>query len=45
MVYPSHYAAGYSGISVPDAEPYKLILKEMQYSADKLDMPFVETLI
>lgn len=37
MVYPSHYAAGYSGISVPDAEPYKLILKEMQYSADKLE--------
>ncbi|MGN0505321.1 MAG: putative glycoside hydrolase [Lachnospiraceae bacterium] len=36
MVYPSHYAKGSFGIDVPDAEPYKFLLKQMQYSVDKL---------
>ena len=37
MVYPSHYAKGYAGITVPDAEPYKLISKEMNASVSKLN--------
>ncbi len=36
MVYPSHYAAGYAGISVPDADPYALIDFEMKKSNKKL---------
>lgn len=37
MVYPSHYAKGYGGIDVPDAEPYKLIDIEMRGSVKKLE--------
>lgn len=37
MVYPSHYGKDYGGLSVPDAEPYKLIDIEMSGSVKKLD--------
>ena len=38
MVYPSHYAKGYGGIAVPDADPYKLIDIEMSGSVKKLNV-------
>lgn len=38
MTYPSHYAKGYGGIDVPDADPYKLIDIEMRGSVKKLDV-------
>lgn len=37
MIYPSHYAATYAGIPVPDAKPYELIEHELQASNKKLD--------
>ncbi len=36
MVYPSHYANGYNGISVPDAKPYDLLFSELQSSAKQI---------
>lgn len=38
MVYPSHYAAGYAGFDVPDADPYGLIKYEMDSSVKKLSV-------
>lgn len=38
MVYPSHYASGYAGFDDPDAVPYDLIKKEMDYSVKKLEV-------
>lgn len=38
MVYPSHYANKYGGLEVPDAEPYELILLEMNASNQKLNV-------
>jgi hypothetical protein len=37
MIYPSHYADGSYGIQHPDLEPYNLILKSLQKSANALD--------
>ena len=36
MVYPSHYANGYNGISVPDAKPYELLFSELESSAKQI---------
>ncbi|MED2971356.1 putative glycoside hydrolase [Fictibacillus sp. B-59209] len=35
MTYPSHYGPGVYGISVPDAKPYELIKKALQYAVDR----------
>ena len=37
MIYPSHYGNDYGGLSVPDAEPYKLISLELGASQKKLE--------
>ena len=36
MIYPSHYANGVFGLTVPDAEPYKTVLAAMQGSGEEL---------
>ena len=36
MIYPSHYANSYAGISVPDAKPYDLVFSELTASQKQL---------